>query len=97
MNQHLRTGQTDASSSVMERNISGRPILGSLSPSLLSLFVKRQILKKLWLGEGGQDLVEFALVIALISLGATASMSTVATAIGTAFNSVGTKFGGYFS
>ena len=38
--------------------------------------------------ESGQDLIEYALVAALIALGAIVAMKTVATGIGTAFNSV---------
>jgi pilus assembly protein Flp/PilA len=41
--------------------------------------------------ESGQDLIEYALVAALIGLGATATMRTLATAIGTALNGVGTR------
>jgi pilus assembly protein Flp/PilA len=41
--------------------------------------------------ESGQDLIEYALVAALIALGATAAMSTLATTISTAFTTVGTK------
>ena len=38
--------------------------------------------------EDGQDLVEYALVVALIALGATASMKTLATGIGAAFTRI---------
>lgn len=41
--------------------------------------------------ESGQDLIEYALVAALIALGATAAMRGLATSIGTAFGSVGAK------
>jgi pilus assembly protein Flp/PilA len=41
--------------------------------------------------ESGQDLIEYALVAALIALGATAAMSTLATTIGTALATVGSK------
>ena len=41
--------------------------------------------------ESGQDLIEYALVAALIGLGATASMRTLATSIGTALTGVGTR------
>ena len=41
--------------------------------------------------ESGQDLIEYALVAALIALGATAAMSALATTISTAFTTVGTK------
>jgi pilus assembly protein Flp/PilA len=47
--------------------------------------------------ESGQDLVEYALVLALIALAATVSMKTLATNIGTAFTSVGTKLTTYTS
>jgi pilus assembly protein Flp/PilA len=47
--------------------------------------------------EAGQDLVEYALVLALIALGATASMSSLATSFSTAFSTVGSKFGTYSS
>jgi pilus assembly protein Flp/PilA len=41
--------------------------------------------------ENGQDLVEYALVIALIALGVTASMRTLATGIGAAFTRISTQ------
>jgi pilus assembly protein Flp/PilA len=41
--------------------------------------------------ESGQDLIEYALVAALIALGATAAMNTLATSISSAFTTVGTK------
>jgi pilus assembly protein Flp/PilA len=41
--------------------------------------------------ESGQDLIEYALVAALIALGATAAMSTLANSISTAFSTVGSK------
>jgi pilus assembly protein Flp/PilA len=41
--------------------------------------------------ESGQDLIEYALVAALIALGCVAAMNTLATTIGTAFSTVGTK------
>jgi pilus assembly protein Flp/PilA len=40
--------------------------------------------------DSGQDLIEYALVAALIGLGAVTGMKALATDIGTAFNSVGT-------
>ena len=41
--------------------------------------------------ESGQDLIEYALVAALIALGATAAMTTLAGTISTALTGVGTK------
>jgi pilus assembly protein Flp/PilA len=39
--------------------------------------------------ESGQDLIEYALIAALIALGALVGMKTLANSIGNAFNSVG--------
>jgi len=50
-----------------------------------------QILKD----ESGQDLIEYVLVIALVAFVATAGLSSVAAAINTAFNHIGTKLGVY--
>jgi pilus assembly protein Flp/PilA len=41
--------------------------------------------------EEGQDLVEYALVVALIAFGAITAMGTLATDISTAFTNIGTK------
>lgn len=51
----------------------------------------KQILVALVNDESGQDLIEYALVAALIALGSVAAMNTLAGSIGTAFGSVGTK------
>jgi pilus assembly protein Flp/PilA len=53
--------------------------------------IHRNALAKLLREESGQDLIEYALVAALIGLGATAAMGTLASTIGSAFGSVGTK------
>ena len=42
----------------------------------------------------GQDLVEYALVVALIALGATAGMNTLASDISSAFSSIGSTLNG---
>jgi pilus assembly protein Flp/PilA len=47
--------------------------------------------------ESGQDLVEYALMVALIALGATASISSLAGSFSTAFSSVGSKLSTYSS
>lgn len=57
---------------------------------LLNLYVKFQDLKS---REEGQDLVEYALVVALIAFGATAGMSSLATGINTAFSNVSSHLG----
>jgi pilus assembly protein Flp/PilA len=51
----------------------------------------KQLLKNLVVEESGQDLIEYALVAALVGLGAVASMQTLATNIENAFNGVGTQ------
>ncbi len=45
--------------------------------------------KNVFLREEGQDLVEYALVVALIALAATAGMNTLATDISAAFTGIG--------
>ena len=45
----------------------------------------------------GQDLIEYALVVALIAFAAAAGMTTVATKINTAFTNIGTKLTTYTS
>jgi pilus assembly protein Flp/PilA len=45
--------------------------------------------------EKGQDLIEYALVVALIALAATAGMASVAGGINNAFVNVGTKLTTY--
>ena len=59
----------------------------------LKLYVKAQTLRS----EEGQDLIEYALIAALIALAATAGMKTVATDINTAFTNIGNKLTGYTS
>jgi pilus assembly protein Flp/PilA len=43
----------------------------------------------------GQDLIEYALVVALIAFAAAAGMSSVATSINSAFSNIGTKLTNY--
>ena len=45
--------------------------------------------------DSGQDLIEYALIAALIALAATAGMSTVASSVNDAFNKIGSKLVGY--
>ncbi len=54
---------------------------------LLKLYVMFQDLKD---REEGQDLVEYALVVALIAFGATAGMGALSKGINNAFNSIST-------
>ncbi len=57
---------------------------------LLKLYVKFQDLAS---REEGQDLVEYALVVALIAFGATAGMKSLSSAINSAFSNVSTQLG----
>jgi len=52
---------------------------------LLKIYIKFQDLKN---GEEGQDLVEYALVVALIAFGATAGMTSLAGGINSAFSKI---------
>jgi len=61
---------------------------------LLKLYVKFQELTN---GEEGQDLVEYALVVALIAFGATAGMTSLAGGINTAFSNVSSQLGSAIS
>lgn len=51
----------------------------------------KQIFVRLFQEESGQDLIEYALVAALIALAAVGSMKTLAGDISTAFTTVGTN------
>jgi pilus assembly protein Flp/PilA len=63
----------------------------------LKLYVKAQALRNSLISEDGQDLVEYALVAALIAFGSVAAMKTLATNIGTGFSNIGTKITTYTS
>jgi pilus assembly protein Flp/PilA len=61
---------------------------------LLNLFVKFQDLAS---REEGQDLVEYALVVALIAFGATAGMKNLASGVNTAFSNISSQLGAAIS
>jgi len=56
--------------------------------SLLNLYVKFQGLKN---GEEGQDLVEYALLVALIALVCITGVNNVASAVNTVFTNISTS------
>ena len=56
-----------------------------MNTMFLKLYVKFQDLAS---RKDGQDLVEYALVVALIAFGATAGMGKLATGINTAFSNI---------
>jgi pilus assembly protein Flp/PilA len=60
---------------------------------LSNLYKQAQFLRE----EHGQDLIEYALVVALIAFAATAGMSSVAGKINTAFTKIGTTLTTYVS
>jgi pilus assembly protein Flp/PilA len=60
-----------------------------MNTMLLKLYLNFQNLAS---REEGQDLVEYALLVALIALGAAASMSSLAIAISTEFTSISSIF-----
>jgi pilus assembly protein Flp/PilA len=53
-----------------------------------------KLFKNLRQDESGQDLIEYALIAALIALGAVTSMKAVSTAIGTLFTQIVTALNG---
>jgi pilus assembly protein Flp/PilA len=63
-----------------------------MNDTLLKLYVKFQDLAS---REEGQDLVEYALVVALIAFGATAGMKALAGGLNTAFNNISTNLASY--
>ena len=63
-----------------------------MNTMLLKLYVKFQDLAS---REEGQDLVEYALVVALIAFGATAGMKALANGLNTAFNNISTNLSTY--
>ena len=60
---------------------------------LSKLSVMLQILKD----ESGQDLIEYALVVALIAFAATAGMGSLAASLNQAFTNIGTKVTNYIT
>ncbi len=56
-----------------------------MNDMMLKLYVKMQMLAA---REEGQDLVEYALVVALVAFGAVAGMKTLSSEINTAFNTI---------
>jgi pilus assembly protein Flp/PilA len=49
----------------------------------------KQLMLKLIIEDSGQDLIEYALVAALVGLGSVAGMKGLATSLGNAFSGVG--------
>jgi pilus assembly protein Flp/PilA len=51
----------------------------------------KRIFPNLLRDESGQDLIEYALIAALVGLGATASMKVLATTLGNALTGIGSR------
>jgi pilus assembly protein Flp/PilA len=54
-------------------------------------------LQELLSGEEGQDMVEYALIVCLISLGCTATSQFLASGLSTAYSNISTSLGTYTS
>jgi pilus assembly protein Flp/PilA len=65
-----------------------------MKEKLMQLSAKLQVLL---MDEEGQDLIEYALVVALIAFSATAGMRGLAGAINSAFNQVGNTLNSYIT
>ena len=76
--------QTECPGHRLGKSTTGRTQMNTM---LLKLYVKFQDLKN---REEGQDLVEYALVLALVAFGAVAGMGALAKGINNAFNTVST-------
>lgn len=63
----------------------------------LKYYIRMQTLRSFLREEDGQDMVEYAVVMGLIALGATVAMKGLATTIGTAFTNVGASLTTYTS
>ena len=50
-----------------------------------------ELIKRLWTEEEGQDLIEYALLIALVALAATFGMNSLAQAINNEFTTLGSS------
>ena len=76
----------------------GRPATTSNNPA--RVFLPQDMMNALiamWRRESGQDIVEYAIVLALIALAAGVAISGFTTAVATAFTSVGTHLTMYSS
>lgn len=61
--------------------------------NLSNLVIRMKVL----LNEEGQDLIEYALVVALIGFAATAGMNSLAIALNSAFSNIGSTLGSYIT
>jgi pilus assembly protein Flp/PilA len=69
------------------RGLPGRP----RKTQEIILTIAMETVKRFFCEESGQDLIEYALVAAVIALGAIVSMSTLAAHMRTEFNNIGSS------
>ncbi len=65
--------------------------------TFLKLLVKAQVSLTNLKNEDGQDLVEYALVVALVAFAATAGMKTLSNGLNAAFTQIATTLGNYIT
>jgi len=75
----------------------GLSVADGLHREVIRMTAITRILASIHKDESGQDLIEYALVVALIALGTTAGMTAVATGINSAFTALSTIIGKYIS
>ena len=63
-----------------------------MNNTLLNLYIK---IHELMHREDGQDLVEYAMLVALIGFGAAAGMKQLSTALNLAFSNISSRLGSY--
>jgi pilus assembly protein Flp/PilA len=75
----------------MQQPLAGakNPVLGEITMHDLIFKVSAKI-QSVMMSEEGQDLIEYALIVALIAFAATAGMSSLASKINSAFTTIGT-------
>ncbi len=67
-------------------------MMTKLNDKMLKLYVTA---KCLMIRDEGQDLIEYALLVALVAFAATVGMTSLATGINAAFTAIGTKLTTY--
>lgn len=65
--------------------------------ALLKLYLKGQAMRASLKEEEGQDLIEYALIVALVAFAATAGMTSLAGGINNAFSNIATTLGKYIT
>jgi pilus assembly protein Flp/PilA len=65
--------------------------------TFLKLVVKAQVVLASLKNEDGQDLIEYALVVALVAFAATAGMTSLATGINQAFSNIAKTLSSYIT